>query len=181
MPATRIPKGGGPLSIVRGIEVGHVFKLGTKYSDALGAEYLGEDQKRRSVVMGCYGIGINRIVAGAIETSHDDRGIIWPAGIAPYQCHVIPLDIKDEEVMGLAQRFHDELEAAGVDCLLDDRKERPGVKFADADLIGLPTRITIGKRGLKDGVVEVKRRTDKDAELLAPDAVVPRVRELLAE
>ena len=173
------PQGGGELTLVRGIEVGHVFKLGTKYSDALGAEYLGEDQKRRSVVMGCYGIGINRIVAGAIETSHDDRGIIWPTGIAPYLCHVIPLDIKDDEVMGLAQRFHDELEAAGVDCLLDDRKERPGVKFADADLIGLPTRITVGKRGLKDGVVEVKRRTDKDAEKLAPDAAVGRVRELL--
>jgi len=174
------PKGGGPLKIVRGIEVGHVFKLGTKYSDALGAEYLGEDQKRRSVVMGCYGIGINRIVAGAIETSHDDRGIIWPKGLAPYQCHVIPLDIKDDEVMDLAVKFHDELQAAGVDCLLDDRKERPGVKFADADLIGLPTRITIGRRGLKDGVVEVKRRTDADAETLAPDAAVARVRELLA-
>ncbi|NNJ24038.1 proline--tRNA ligase [Alienimonas chondri] len=174
------PKGGGPMKVVRGIEVGHVFKLGTKYSDALGAEYLGEDQKRRSVVMGCYGIGINRIVAGAIETSHDDRGIIWPKAIAPYQCHIIPLDIKDEEVMSLAQRFHDELEAAGVDCLLDDRKERPGVKFADADLIGLPTRITIGKRGLTEGVVEVKRRTDADPEKIAPDAAVARVRELLA-
>ena len=173
------PRGGGELKLVRGIEVGHVFKLGTKYSDALGAEFLGEDQKRRSVVMGCYGIGVNRIVAGAIETSHDGSGIVWPTGIAPYLCHVIPLDVKDEEVMGLAERVHDELQAAGVDCLLDDRKERPGVKFADADLIGLPTRITIGKRGLKDGVVEVKRRTDAEAEKLSPDTAVGRVRELL--
>ena len=171
--------GGGVLKTVRGIEVGHVFKLGTKYSDALGAEYLGEDQKRRSIVMGCYGIGVNRIVAGAIETSHDERGIVWPVGIAPYRCHVIPLDVKDEEVMTLAAQLHDELEAAGVDCLLDDRKERPGVKFADADLIGLPTRIVLGKRGLKDGVVEVKRRTDADAEKLAPGEAVARVRELL--
>ena len=172
------PTGTGTLKTVRGIEVGHVFKLGTKYSDALGAEYLGLDQKRRSVVMGCYGIGINRIVAGAIETSHDDRGIVWPVGIAPYACHIIPLDIKGEP-MELAQRFHDELQAAGVDCLLDDRKERPGVKFADADLLGLPTRITLGARGLKEGVVEVKRRTDADAEKVAPDAAVARVRELL--
>ncbi|MFH5804824.1 proline--tRNA ligase [Alienimonas sp. DA493] len=175
------PKGGGEMKLVRGIEVGHVFKLGTKYSDALGAEFLGEDQKRRSIVMGCYGIGINRIVAGAIETSHDDRGIVWPKGIAPYQCHVIPLDVKDDEVMTLAAKLHDDLEAAGVDCLLDDRKERPGVKFADADLIGLPTRITIGKRGMKDGVVEVKRRTDADAENVAPDAAVARVQDLLKD
>ena len=180
-PAPRTADGRtGTLSFVRGIEVGHVFKLGTKYSEALGAEFADEKQKRHPLVMGCYGIGINRIVAGLAETSHDENGLIWPAAVAPYQVEIVPLDVKSDEVMSLADRYESELTAAGVDCLVDDRKERPGVKFADADLIGLPVRVVIGARGLKDGTVEVKRRAGGEVEKLPLEGVVTRVREILS-
>jgi prolyl-tRNA synthetase len=144
----------------RGIEVGQVFYLGTKYSTAMGANFLGADGAQRPIEMGCYGIGITRTVAAAIEQHHDGAGIIWPAPLAPYGAEVVPVGASERET---AERLATELEAAGVDALLDDREERPGVKFKDADLIGLPVRVTVGPRGLARGVVELKRRADRDA------------------
>jgi prolyl-tRNA synthetase len=154
------PGGDGTLELVHGIEVGHVFKLGTKYTVALEAEYLDEKEKRHPIIMGCYGIGVNRIVAALAETQHDENGLIWPLAIAPYSVLVIPLNIDDGEVMQTAERYYAELEKAGIDVLFDDRKARPGFKFKDADLIGIPLRVVIGGKGLKEGLVEIKRRTD---------------------
>ena len=160
------PRCEGTLELVHGIEVGHVFKLGTKYSEALDATYLDEKEKRHPIVMGCYGIGVNRIIAATAETSHDENGLIWPLSIAPYEVLVIPLDIKSEEVMQVAGRYDEELRAAGVDVLFDDRKARPGVKFKDADLIGIPLRVVIGGKGLKNGEVEVKWRTADSPDMV---------------
>ncbi|HJQ83086.1 MAG TPA: proline--tRNA ligase [Candidatus Binatia bacterium] len=147
----------------RGIEVGQVFYLGTTYSVAMGAMYLGADGAQRPIEMGCYGIGITRTIAAAIEQHHDDAGMIWPAPLAPYGAWVVPVSAGDAALGETAERIVGELEAAGVDTVLDDRDERPGVKFKDADLIGLPVRITVGPRALARGCVELKRRTDKDA------------------
>ena len=152
--------GEGTFTEHRGIEVGQVFYLGTKYSVAMGASFLGADGAQRPIEMGCYGIGITRTVAAAIEQHHDDAGIVWPAPLAPYGVAVLPVGAGERET---AERLASELEAAGVDTLLDDRDERPGVKFKDADLIGLPVRITVGPRALARGAVELKRRADKDA------------------
>ncbi len=171
---------GGVLREHRGIEVGHVFKLGTKYSDAMGFTVLDEDQKRRSVIMGCYGIGLGRIVAAAIETGHDAHGIIWPASIAPYSVHMVPIKYEGE-LCKTCLSLAEQLEAAGMDVLIDDRPERPGVKFNDADLIGCPIRLTIGEKGLAQNSVEFKRRADgkAKAELVKLDQVVQRCREAL--
>jgi len=161
----------GVLAGHRGIEVGQVFYLGTKYSTAMGASFLGADGVQRPIEMGCYGIGITRTVAAAIEQHHDDAGMIWPAPLAPYGAWVVPVNAADAQLRETAERVAAELEAAGVDTLLDDRDERPGVKFKDADLIGLPVRVTVGPRGLARGVVELKRRADKDAvEVAVADA-----------
>jgi prolyl-tRNA synthetase len=141
-----------------GLEIGHVFKLGTKYSKAMGATYLDEKGVEIPIIMGCYGIGINRIMAAAIEAGHDDNGIIWPLSLAPYQVSLIPLQVNNAEVMDLTRKLEEGLEAAGVDILTDDRDQRPGVKFKDVDLIGVPLRVVIGERGLKDGSLEVKWR-----------------------
>jgi len=151
----------------RGIEVGQVFYLGTKYSEAMGASFLGADGAQRPIEMGCYGIGITRTVAAAIEQHHDDAGIMWPAPLAPYGAVVVPVSMADAALRETAERIASDLEAAGVDTLLDDRDERPGVKFKDADLIGLPVRVTVGPRTLARGCVEVKRRA------LADTAEVP--------
>ena len=153
-------RAGQPLSFGHGVEVGHVFKLGTKYSQALGATVLDEGGAERPCVMGCYGIGVNRILACAIETGHDENGMILPATIAPFEIEVVPLNNDKEAVRAEAERIYAELRAAGADVLLDDRPARPGVKFKDADLIGIPLRIVVGERGLKDGQVELKRRAD---------------------
>jgi len=147
----------------RGIEVGQVFYLGTKYSEAMGASFLDAEGRQRPIEMGCYGIGITRTVAAAIEQHHDDAGIVWPAPLAPYGALVVPVSQADAQLRETAERLVTELEAAGVDTLLDDRDERPGVKFKDADLIGLPVRITVGPRALARGAVELKRRSDKQA------------------
>jgi prolyl-tRNA synthetase len=144
--------------MVHGIEVGHVFKLGTRYSVALGAYFLDEKEQRHPIVMGCYGIGVNRIVASLAETSHDDSGLIWPLAVAPYEVLLLPLNVADPEVLKVADRYAAELEAAGVELLFDDRDVRPGVKFKDADLIGIPLRIVIGGKGLQEGQVEIKWR-----------------------
>jgi prolyl-tRNA synthetase len=154
------PRSGKPMVKSHGIEVGHVFKLGTKYSQAMGAYYLDEKGQQAPIIMGCYGIGINRILAAAVEASHDANGIIWPLALAPFEALVIPLQPNNEAVRDEAERIMAALEQAGVDVLMDDRDQRPGVKFKDADLIGIPLRVVIGERGLKDNAVEVKWRTD---------------------
>ena len=157
------PRCNATLEIVHGIEVGHVFKLGTKYSESLEANYLDQNETRHPIIMGCYGIGVTRVVAAIVETCHDESGIIWPEAVAPYTVELIPLNVKDETVMETAGNIYDQLTAAGVDVLMDDRDQRPGFKFKDADLIGLPYRMIVGGKGLKDGIVEIKRRTDSDA------------------
>ncbi len=175
------PRCDGTLSFVHGIEVGHVFKLGTKYSTALEAEYLDEKEKRHPLIMGCYGIGVNRIIAGLAETCHDENGLIWPMTVAPYEVELIPLNVKDEDVMKHANRIYDELLAAGVDVLMDDREARPGFKFKDADLVGIPLRVVVGGKGLKDGIAEVKWRKGGDAERIALADVTNHVAELVRE
>ena len=155
------PDGRGTLSIVRGIEVGHVFALGDVYSTAMEATYLDADGRSHAIQMGCYGIGITRVVAAAIEQNHDDRGIVWPAAMAPFAVAIAPIAYdRSDAVRACADRLHDELVEAGVDVLLDDRGERPGVMFADLELIGVPHRVTIGERGLKEGVIEYQSRRD---------------------
>ena len=149
---------GGTYVEHRGIEVGQVFHLGTKYSEAMGATFLGADGQPHPMEMGCYGIGITRTVAAAIEQHHDAAGIVWPAPLAPYGAHVVPVNVGDATLRETAERIVAELDAAGVDVLLDDRDERPGVKFKDADLIGLPVRVTVGPRALGRGCVELKQR-----------------------
>ena len=175
------PKCSGELAFERAIEVGHVFKLGTKYSTAIGAEFTDAEGKSHSMIMGCYGIGINRILAAAIEVNHDESGIIWPISIAPYEVIILPLSAKDEQVAGLAEKLHDELEAAGVDVLLDDRDARPGVKFKDADLIGIPVRVTIGPKGLANNVVEVKLRNEAEAKNVPVDQAGQYIRQLVED
>jgi prolyl-tRNA synthetase len=147
----------------KGIEVGHVFALGTTYSEPMGCNYLDENGKSQTMVMGCYGIGITRIAASAIEQNHDEGGIRWPMSIAPFQVTVLPLQMNDEDVVAAGESLYQELLALGIDVLLDDRKERPGAKFKDADLIGIPLRIAIGKRSLGEGKVELKWRHEADA------------------
>jgi prolyl-tRNA synthetase len=155
------PRCGGRLESYRGIEAGHIFVLGTKYSQAMGATFIDEKQQQRALVMGCYGIGVSRLVATTVEQHHDDAGIRWPLSVAPYHVHIVTLG-RDPEVVSHAQSLHDALEKAGVEVLWDDRDERPGIKFKDADLIGVPLRVTIGSRGLESGNVELKARTESD-------------------
>ncbi len=167
-----------PLRVERVIEIGNIFKLGTKYSVPLRAVYLDETGQERPIVMGSYGIGPARIAAAAIEQRHDRDGIVWPWSIAPCQVHVLPVNVKDEAVRTTAERLYGELTTAGFDVLLDDRDERPGVKFKDADLLGLPIRVTVGALLAKEGRVEVRARREKQDQKVAPEAVVAAVREL---
>jgi len=167
------PTGKGALKIARGIEVGHIFALGQKYSEAMGASVLDETGKQATMYMGCYGIGVTRVVAAAIEQNHDARGIIWPDAIAPFQVVVVPINApKSPRVRETAERIYNELIAAGLDALLDDRDERPGVKFADSELIGIPHRVVVGDRGLEKGVLEYRhRRAEAAEEFPAGDAL----------
>jgi prolyl-tRNA synthetase len=159
LPGDLSPDGKGSLQLCRGIEVGHVFQLGNKYSQAMNATYLDEAGKSQAMEMGCYGIGVSRIVASAIEQHHDDKGIIWPAAMAPFSLVIVALGYgKSEMVKTAADTLYAELATAGFDVLLDDRDERPGVMFADAELIGIPHRVTVGERGLKDGIIEYQPR-----------------------
>ncbi|MBL8471170.1 MAG: proline--tRNA ligase [Rhodocyclaceae bacterium] len=168
------PDGGGPLAIQRGIEVGHVFFLGTKYSEAMNCTFLDETGKPRPMVMGCYGIGVTRLVGAAIEQNHDERGIIWPQQIAPFELVIIALGYrKSQAVREQADKLHTELAAAGVDVILDDRDERPGVMFADWELIGVPHRVVLGERGLKEGSAEYQARRDTAATKLALGDLYP--------
>lgn len=159
------PNSEGTLSLYRGIEIGHIFKLGDKYSSVLGASFLNADGQSRVPVMGCYGIGVSRLMAAIVEQSHDEHGIIWPASVAPYQVHLIPISVKDTAQMELAEELYQQLSGAGVEVLLDDRDERPGVKFKDADLIGIPFRIVVGK-GASEGTVEVKKRAEENKQIM---------------
>ncbi len=165
--------------MARGIEVGQVFKLGTKYSEALNAKYLDEKGQEKLLIMGCYGIGVSRTMAACVEQNYDENGIIWPKTIAPYQVVIVPISSKDPEHMNIAQNLYHKLIAAGVEVVLDDRNERPGVKFKDADLIGFPLRLTIGKKSVTEGLIEFKLRTEKEAVDVALDGVVDRVLEYL--
>ena len=171
---------GGKLVASKGIEIGHVFKLGTKYSDALDAKFLDEKGEKHPMIMGCYGIGVGRILIAAVESLHDDKGIVWPTAIAPYSVIITPIKY-DGEVKVVADKLYEQLNAAGIDTLLDDRDQRPGVKFNDADLIGIPVRINIGDRGLKEGKFEMKRRKVAEAEMVSADALLERIRAALAE
>ena len=174
------PDGRGVLAIQRGIEVGHVFYLGNKYSKAMNATFLDEDGKPKHFEMGCYGIGVTRILGAAIEQNHDARGIIWPRAIAPFEVVICPVGWgKSEAVRDAAQKLYDALIAAGVDAILDDRDERPGVMFADWELIGVPHRVTIGDRGLKEGLVEYQGRRDSEAAKLPAGEVFGHVLDCL--
>ncbi|WP_346886771.1 proline--tRNA ligase [Clostridium sp. UBA4395] len=168
------PKCGSPINIRRGVEVGHIFKLGTKYSESMGANYLDENGKEKPLVMGCYGIGINRTVAAIIEQHHDENGILWPMAVAPYKVIVMPANVKNEEQMNRAEKIYEDLKTRGVDVLLDDRNERVGVKFKDADLIGIPIRVTVGKKVVED-IVEFKLRKNQDIEEVNIEDVVVRI------
>ena len=174
-------KCGKPMVIKRGIEVGHVFKLGTKYTDAFNAVYKTDDLKEATMIMGCYGIGVSRTVQAVIEQSHDKDGIIWPASVAPYQVCISLLDPDQDEVAAVADKLETELEAMGVDVIVDDRAERPGVKFKDADLIGFPVRVVVGAKGLANGGVEVKRRDQDKSQMkiVAPVEAAAAIKELL--
>ena len=175
------PRCAGKLTIRSAIEVGHVFKLGTKYSDSLNAKFLDADETLKTIIMGCYGIGVNRIVAGLIETSYDESGIIFPVNLAPYEVVIAPMKVADEKMMKLAKILHDELEQRGIDCIVDDRDQRAGVKFKDADLIGFPLRIVIGDKGLTDGKLEIKWRWEKESAMLPIVDAVPTLAAMLDE
>ena len=169
----------GKLEIWRGIEVGHVFKLGTKYSKSMSATYLDRDGKEQLIFMGCYGIGIGRTVAAAIEQNHDENGIIFPLALAPFHCSVVALNTKDKGVMAEAEEIYFKLEKLGLEVLFDDRDERPGVKFKDNDLIGIPLRIVVGSKGLAEGKVEVKIRSTGDVLKLTIEDAIGKVEELV--
>ena len=172
------PKCGKPLAMCRGIEVGHIFKLGTKYSDALHCIYLDKDGKENSMIMGCYGIGVSRTLAAIIEQHYDENGIIWPMSVAPYQVIVVPTTSQDEAVVKMANEIHDALEKAGAEVLIDDREERAGVKFKDADLIGIPVRITVGRKAA-EGKVEYKLRAGSEViEMTAEEAIAAALKEI---
>jgi prolyl-tRNA synthetase len=169
----------GRLVLSKGIEVGHVFKLGLKYSEAMNARFLDADGKERHMVMGCYGIGVSRTVAAAVEQNHDEDGVIFPPALAPFSVMVTPVGAKDEDVNFAAERVYQALWAAGLDALIDDRDERPGVKFKDADLIGIPFRVTVGKKGLAQGKVELRNRRTKQVVLVEVAAIVDSVQEAI--
>ena len=167
------PCGKGTLQIKRGIEVGHIFQLGTKYSQAMNATVQGEDGRPQVMTMGCYGIGVSRVVAAAIEQNHDDRGIIWPAQIAPFQVAIVPMNMqKSEAVQAYAQQLYRTLQQQGVEVIFDDRKERPGVMFADMELIGVPHTIVIGEKNLLNGELEYKNRSNGEKQMIAKEQVL---------
>jgi prolyl-tRNA synthetase len=174
------PDGKGRLEILRGIEVGHVFQLRDKYSRSLNLTFLDETGRSRIMEMGCYGIGVSRIVAAAIEQNHDERGIIFPHAMAPFELALVPIGAgKNAQVRAAAETLYRDLTAAGVDVLLDDRDERPGVAFADMELIGIPHRVVVGERGLKTGQVEYQARRDPKAQLLALQDAVQSVKSMV--
>ncbi|NTV43718.1 MAG: proline--tRNA ligase, partial [Syntrophobacteraceae bacterium] len=182
MPGDSCPSCKGELEFKRGIEVGHIFKLGTKYSKPLNAVYLDEKGEEKVIIMGTYGIGVARTLAAAIEQNHDADGMIFPIPIAPFEVVVLPLQLHEAGVSAAAEKIYGELLKQGLDVLLDDRDLRPGVKFKDADLLGIPLRINVGARNLKDGYVEMKLRTEAKSVLIsvpdAPKIIVAKIKEL---
>lgn len=174
------PKCGKPLTIARGIEVGHIFKLGTKYSDTMGADFIDENGESKPLIMGSYGIGINRTMAAIIEQNNDENGIIWPISVAPYKVIIIPVVTKNEEQMAAANALYEKLQKLGIDVLIDDREERAGVKFKDADLIGIPIRVTVGKK-ISEGMVEFKLRSKTDIELVPVDSVIDKISDIIKQ
>jgi prolyl-tRNA synthetase len=170
---------GNVLASTHGIEVGHIFKLGTTYSQKFDASFIDEKGKSRPLVMGCYGLGLSRLMAAVIEQNHDNKGIIWPSSLAPYQLYLCPLYKEDSKVEEVAEKLYTELEAEGLEVLFDDRQESPGVKFNDADLLGMPLRLTVSPRTLDKGSVELKKRAEKDSELVPLGDVVKRLKELV--
>jgi len=171
----------GTVQIRRGIEVGHVFQLGLKYSESLNASIVNQQGKNQPVYMGCYGVGVSRIVAAAIEQNHDESGILWPSAIAPFHVCIVPIGIhKSQEVRDACDKVEQGLSQLGIECLLDDRNERPGVMFADMDLIGIPHRVVIGAKSLERGVVEYRKRGDSDSEDVPIDEIVSRLKQSLA-
>lgn len=171
------PVCGGKITISRGTEVGHIFKLGTKYSKAMNANFIDEDGKEKPFLMGCYGIGVTRTLASIIEQHNDENGIVWPLSVAPYHVSVIPVNIKDEEQMKIAEKLYEELLALGVEALLDDRNERAGVKFKDSELMGIPMRVTVGKK-ITDGEVEFKLREGGENETIKIEEVIGKVKQV---
>ena len=172
------PHCGRPLEGARGIEVSQVFQLGTKYSEAMGATFADENGEEKPFLMGCYGVGISRTLAAIVEQHNDENGIIWPVSVAPYEVSVIALD-KKGEAFEAAEQLTADLAAAGIEVIFDDRAERPGVKFADNDLMGFPFQIIVGKRGIKNGTVELKVRATGEREDVALDGIVSKVSELV--
>jgi prolyl-tRNA synthetase len=171
------PDGRGSLVIARGIEVGHIFQLGTKYSEAMKATVLDEQGRNVTMIMGCYGIGVSRVVGAAIEQHNDDKGIVWPVGIAPFQVVLVPMQYhRSQRVREEAERLYQELQDVGIDVLLDDRDARPGVMFADAELIGIPHRVVVGERGIDEGKVEYRGRRDTENTMIARAEIVPFLR-----
>lgn len=175
------PHCGAPLKITRGIEIGQVFKLGIKYSKALRATFLDENGKEKPLIMGCYGIGVSRTLAAAIEQSHDENGIIWPKNIAPYQVVLVPINNKNEAQMNLAQAIYDQLQNTSIDVVLDDRKERAGVKFKDADLIGYPLRVTIGPKAVDEDKLEIKVRKTGEISYCGQNECLQQIKAILAK
>ena len=169
------PHCGKPLSAARGIEVSQVFQLGTKYSEAMGATFMDEDGKEKPLIMGCYGVGVSRTLAAVVEQHNDENGIVWPVSVAPYEVAIVPLDVNDDLVWPAAQKVADELAAAGIEVVIDDRKERPGVKFADNDLMGFPYQLVFGKRAVKSGNCELKDRATGERVDVSLDEVAEKV------
>ncbi|MBL9081130.1 MAG: proline--tRNA ligase [Planctomycetales bacterium] len=174
------PRSDAKLEVRKTVEIGHVFKLGTKYSDAMGAKFLDDKEQQHTIIMGCYGIGVNRILASLIETKSDANGIVWPMSISPYEVIVSSVNAADAEVAAASDKLYAELQALGVDVLYDDRDQRPGVKFKDADLIGVPLRVVVGGRGLKEGNLELKWRTKEAAEMIPLAGAAEAVAKLVA-
>jgi prolyl-tRNA synthetase len=167
------PDGKGTITLARGIEVGHIFQLGTKYSAAMKADIINEAGKNQTMIMGCYGIGISRVVAAAIEQNHDDRGIIWPDSLAPFQVALCPMNMhKSERLKEASEKLYQDLQAAGIEVLFDDRKVRAGFMFSDMELIGIPHRIVVGDRGLDTGTVEYKARTEQDSQEIPSTEII---------
>ena len=176
------PDGKGALTIARGIEVGHIFQLGQKYSAALKCEVLDENGKAVTTTMGCYGIGVSRVVASAVEQNHDDKGIVWPAALAPFHVAIVPMKMhKSELVREAVEKLQAELTAAGIEVLLDDRNARPGVMFADIELIGIPHRIVIGEKSLAEGTVEYRGRRDSENRFIERERIVDFLKEELQQ
>ena len=175
------PRCGSAIEIKRGIEVGHIFKLGTKYSEAMGATFLDSTGKEKPIIMGCYGIGVGRTVAAAIEQNHDERGIIFPSPIAPFEVIISVINVKDKDMLSMAETLYDSLSQAGLEVLLDDRNERPGVKFKDSELIGIPVRVTVGKKAVKEGLVEVTQRQTMETRLVAQKELLEEAKAFISK